>query len=60
MTRKKRFNCSDLPEGMRYVTILLRTNYQKVLFSPPAPRGIASGSVDNRPAESVCFRTSTV
>ena len=45
---KKRLHWKDLPEGVRYVTIPLHKNYQRVFFFPPTPRGIASVSVDNR------------
>jgi hypothetical protein len=45
---QKRLRWKDLPEGVRYVTIPLRKNYQRVFFFPPTPRGIASISVDNR------------
>jgi hypothetical protein len=45
---QKRLRWKDLPEGVRYVTIPLRRNYQRVFFFPPTPRGIASISVDNR------------
>ncbi len=45
---KMRLRWQDLPGGVRYVTIPLLFNYQRVFFSPPVPRGIASVSVSDR------------
>ena len=39
----------DLPENVRFVTMPLRINYQRVFFVPPTPPRIRSTSVDNRP-----------
>ena len=46
---KKRLRWEDLPENVRFVTIPLRINYQRIFFVPPTSRGIRSISVDNRP-----------
>jgi hypothetical protein len=45
---RSRLQWQDLPDGVRYVTIPLLFNYQRVFFFPPAPRGIASMSVSDR------------
>ena len=46
---KNRLRWEDLPENVRFVTIPLRINYQRIFFVPPTSRGIRSISVDNRP-----------
>jgi hypothetical protein len=46
---KSRLRWEDLPENVRFVTIPLRINYQRVFFLPPTLRGISSVSLDDRP-----------
>jgi hypothetical protein len=45
--KDRRFRWEDLPEGVRFVTIPLRTNYQRVFFLPPASRKIALISLND-------------
>ena len=47
--RKSRLRWEELPENVRFVTIPVRINYQRVFFLPPTPRGISSVTVDDRP-----------
>ena len=44
---QERFRWEDLPQGVRFVTIPLAVNYQRIFFTPPRRHGIASVSVDN-------------
>ena len=41
----------NLPQGVRFVTIPLAMNYQRVFFMPPRRHGIASISVNNQRLE---------
>jgi hypothetical protein len=51
----KRLRWENLPAGVRFVTIPLVVNYQRVFFTPPSPRGIASISVNNQLVEPRVF-----
>jgi len=44
----KRLHWADLPEGVRYITVPLLLNYQRVFFLPPPSVGIASISANGR------------
>jgi hypothetical protein len=48
---QKRFGWEDLPQGVRFVTLPLAMNYQRVFFTPPRQHGIASISVNNQRLE---------
>jgi hypothetical protein len=48
---QQRFHWEDLPQGVRFVTIPLAVNYQRVFFMPPRRHGIASISVNNQRLE---------
>ena len=48
---QQRFRWEDLPQGVRFVTIPLVMNYQRVFFTPPGRHGIASISVNNQKLE---------
>lgn len=48
---QQRFRWEDLPQGVRFVTIPLAVNYQRVFFMPPRRHGIASISVNNQRLE---------
>jgi hypothetical protein len=57
---QKRLRWKDLPEGVRYVTIPLRKNYQKgILFSAHPARHCFNQRRQSH-AETLCLRTSTV
>ncbi|HEY5704179.1 MAG TPA: hypothetical protein VIS96_01240 [Terrimicrobiaceae bacterium] len=45
---QQRFRWEDLPQGVRFVTIPLAVNYQRVFFMPPRRHGIASISANNQ------------
>ena len=47
----QRFRWEDLPQGVRFVTLPVIVNYQRVFFMPPRRHGIASISVDNQRLE---------
>ena len=48
---QQRFGWEDLPQGVRFVTIPLAMNYQRVFFMPPRRHGIASISVNDQRLE---------
>ena len=48
---QKRFGWEDLPQGVRFVTVPLAMNYQRVFFMPPGPHGISSISANNQRLE---------
>ena len=48
---QQRFRWEDLPQGVRFVTIPLSLNYQRIFFVPPEPYGIASVSANNQRLE---------
>ena len=48
---QQRFGWEDLPQGVRFVTIPLVVNYQRVFFMPPGRHGIASISANNQRVE---------
>ncbi len=52
---QQRFGWEDLPQGVRFVTLPLVLNYQRVFFMPPGRRGIASISVNNQRLEPQVF-----
>ena len=47
----ERFRWENLPQGVRFVTLPVIVNYQRVFFMPPRRHGIASISVDNQRLE---------
>ncbi len=47
----KRLRWENLPAGVRFVTIPLVVNYQRIFFTPPSRSGIASISVNNQRVE---------
>ena len=47
----ERFRWENLPPGVRFVTLPVIVNYQRVFFVPPRKHGIASISVDNQRLE---------
>jgi hypothetical protein len=48
---QKRFGWEDLPQGVRFVTVPLAMNYQRVFFMPPGPHRISAISVNNQRLE---------
>ena len=48
---QQRFRWEDLPQGVRFVTIPLSLNYQRIFFMPPRPHGIASVSANHQRLE---------
>jgi hypothetical protein len=52
---QQRFGWEDLPQGVRFVTVPLVMNYQRVFFMPPGPRSIASISANNQRLEPQVF-----
>ena len=48
---QERFRWENLPRGVRFVTIPLVVNYQRVFFTPPGQHGIASISANNQRVE---------
>ncbi len=52
---QQRFGWEDLPQGVRFVTIPLVLNYQRVFFMPPGRRGITSINADNQRLEPQVF-----
>ena len=52
---QQRFGWEDLPQGVRFVTLPLVLNYQRVFFVPPGRRGISSISANNQRLEPQVF-----
>jgi hypothetical protein len=52
---QQRFGWEDLPQGVRFVTVPLVMNYQRVFFMPPGPHRIASISANNQRLEPQVF-----
>jgi hypothetical protein len=48
---QERFRWKDLPQGVRFVTIPLVVNYQRVFFTPPGQHGIAAIRANNQRVE---------
>lgn len=45
----KRWTLDEIPDGVRFVTVPLLVNYQRVYFTPPDAKGIVSISAAGRP-----------
>ncbi len=45
----KRWTLDEIPDGVRFVTVPLLVNYQRVYFTPPDAKGIVSISTAGRP-----------
>ena len=48
---QQRLRWEDLPQGVRFVTIPLSLNYQRIFFMPPRAHGIASVSANHQRLE---------